>query len=163
MRTLDEPIPDWIELTNRPPMSRRASKPTPDESRPAAEPIDGDAPGPAVSGRAVFDRRGTTVWEWRTETGGFSRDASTTRVQKLEAPDLMLEKTLVTEKPDIEEPKLTVAPCGGFNPYDRALPVTDGAAARQAAIRRPPAQPVVLPPRKPVTFFEHLRAWWNGD
>jgi hypothetical protein len=144
-------------------MFRRASTPTPDESRPAAEPIDGDAPRPAASGRAAFDRRGTTVWEWRTETGSFSRDASTTRVQKLAAPDLMLEKTLVTEQPDIDEPKLTVAACGGFNPYDRALPVHDGAAARQAAIRRPPARPVVLPPRKPVTFLEHLRAWWRGD
>ncbi len=38
------------------------------------------------SGRVAFDARGNPVWEWRTGEGTFHRDASTTLVQKLEAP-----------------------------------------------------------------------------
>jgi len=144
-------------------MSHNANKPTPGASRAAIEIAGGDAPDPAASGRPAFDSRGTTVWEWKTATGVFSRDASTTRVQKLEAPELSLEKTIVTKKPEIEEPQVNVAPCGGFNPYDRAVVVKTESAARPVALKLPPTQPVVLAPRRPAAFFERLRAWLTGE
>jgi len=99
-------------------VSQLANKSNSGTSRDESESAQADAPGTASSGRPVFDRRGTTVWEWQTATGVYSRDASTTRVQKLQAPGLSLEKTVIVKQPAIEEPRLNVAPCGGFNPYD---------------------------------------------
>lgn len=119
--------------------------------------------GDARSGRPVFDRRGTTVWEWRTAPGVYSRDASTTRVQKLQAPELTLEKTAIVKQPPIEEPRLNMAPCGGFNPYDSAparntTPVATPRSGRTPSFTMPPTRPVALPPSRPSTLLERLSA-----
>ena len=143
-------------------MSDPSSKSAPGVFRPAIEVADGDAPAAAVSGRPAFDSRGRTVWEWQIEAGIFSRDASTTLVQKLQSPDLAIEKTIVGKGPEIAQQQLNVAPCGGFNPYDRAVAVKSELAAHRPSIRMPPTKPVVAVRRRPVTLFERLRALLTG-
>jgi hypothetical protein len=44
----------------------------------------------AKSGRASFDNNGSTIWEWQTEPGVFTRDASDSQIMKLAAADLQL-------------------------------------------------------------------------
>ena len=36
------------------------------------------------SGRVAFDDRGTPTWEWRLDTGTFSRDIDTQRLRQLQ-------------------------------------------------------------------------------
>ncbi|MGC3979719.1 MAG: hypothetical protein QM808_00485 [Steroidobacteraceae bacterium] len=42
------------------------------------------------SGRAAWDERGNSVWEWQTEPGVYSRNADTQRVRALQLADLEL-------------------------------------------------------------------------
>jgi len=42
------------------------------------------------SGRAAWDERGNTVWEWQTSPGIFSRDVSSQQLQSLQANELKL-------------------------------------------------------------------------
>lgn len=52
-----------------------------------------DAPDFAVetgSGRATWDERGNSIWEWQTAPGVYSRDISSQQLQELEAPSLRL-------------------------------------------------------------------------
>lgn len=144
-------------------MSQRANNSQPGSSRDEVDIGHGDGPDAATSGRAAFDRRGTTVWEWQTAPGVYSRDASTTRVQKLQAPDLTLEKTAIVKQPPIEEPRLNAAPCGGFNPYDSAparktTPVATPRSVRTPPLRMPPTRPADLPSSRPSTLLERLSA-----
>jgi hypothetical protein len=78
-------------------------------------------PNAKRSGRAVFDERGNSVWEWQTEdTGTFSRDVNTQYVKKLEVPELSLEEGAPAQGQRAEadgKEKLRA----GFNPYDRAM------------------------------------------
>jgi hypothetical protein len=62
------------------------------------------------SGRVAFDERGMPTWEWRVDTGTFSRDIDTQRLRQLQ------EEAAVTleEKP---------APPPGVDPYSLAPPV----------------------------------------
>jgi len=148
-------------------VSQLANKSHPGTSRDEIESPDVDAPDAPSSGRPVFDRRGTTIWEWQTATGVYSRDASTTRVQKLQAPGLSLERTVIVKQPVIEEPRLNVAPCGGFNPYDNAptgktTPVATPPSVRTPHLRMPPTRPAAMPPRRPTTLLERLRALFAG-
>jgi hypothetical protein len=148
-------------------VSQPANNSNPDGARDAAGTEGIDAPEAAFSGRPAFDRRGTTVWEWQTATGIYSRDASTTRVQRLQAPELSLEKTVVIKRPEIEEPKLNKAPCGGFNPYDhaptgKAEPHAVRPPLAMAPAKRPSTRPVVVPPARPTTLLGRLRALLAG-
>ena len=46
------------------------------------------------TGRIIFDDRGNATWEWRTETGTFSRNIDTVRVRALQdAADVKLSET----------------------------------------------------------------------
>jgi len=148
-------------------VSQFASKSHPGTSRDEVESADLDGPGAAASGRPAFDRRGTTVWEWQTATGVYSRDASTTLVQSLQVLDLSLEKTAIVKQPAIDEPRLNVAPCGGINPYDHApagktTPIAAPQPVAMARARRPPTRPLVMPSRRPITLLERLRALFAG-
>ena len=148
-------------------MSQLDSKSHPGTSRDETEIADGDAPASTASGRPTFDRRGTTVWEWQTATGVFSQDASTTRVQRLQVHDLSIEKTAIAKQVAIDEPPLTVAPCGGFNPYDHAPSRKTTSVAKRpsggiAAARWPPTRPALLAPHRPTTLMERLRALFAG-
>lgn len=51
------------------------------------------------SGRAAWDSRGNSVWEWQTAPGVYSRNADTQRVKALQVADLEL---LETKAPDGE-------------------------------------------------------------
>ena len=42
------------------------------------------------SGRATWDERGNTVWEWQTAPGIYSREISTQQLQTLQAAELHL-------------------------------------------------------------------------
>lgn len=108
-----------------------------------------------ASGRASFDARGNTVWEWKTESGEYSSDVSTMRVKMLEA-DLTLEKTAIVAKPDV--------PATGFNPYNSAVPAVSkpGANAVRPASKSPPPRTFILPPAKPVGFLAKLKAAISG-
>jgi hypothetical protein len=44
----------------------------------------------AKSGRAVWDDRGNSIWEWQTEPGVFTRDISIEQLKRLEASHLRL-------------------------------------------------------------------------
>jgi len=51
----------------------------------------------ALSGRATWDDRGNSVWEWQTAPGVYSREISSQQLQALEAADLHLEDALPKE------------------------------------------------------------------
>jgi len=119
--------------------------------------LDDSASRAAASGRPTFDARGGAVWEWKTETGHFSRDVSTTRVQKLQAPELNIEQTVVAKKADVA-PAVAGRPSGdGFDPYDRMGSAGLKTGARRTAVARPPARPIVR--ARPVTLLGRLQAW----
>jgi hypothetical protein len=110
------------------------------------------------SGRVTFDSRGNSVWEWKAEeTGKYSRDVSTQRLKKLEAPELSIEETARVKKLDglslADEP----LPGGGFNPYDNSPPKnttkmpTRGYVAPDKFV--PPAE------RKPAKDLRALGKW----
>lgn len=74
--------------------------------------------GEKRSGRAGFDERGNSVWEWQLETGVYSRDVTTQKLKKLELGELSIAETATNPRPTgfgTTEPK---TPGGGFNPYD---------------------------------------------
>jgi hypothetical protein len=123
-----------------------------------------DASRPDGSGRAAFDHRGDAVWEWHTETGNFSRSVSTTRVQKLEAPELSIEKTFIAQKPDItpqEEDPASAA--RGYNPYDRARLQPEKAVASRPVTPVPPTKPAIAAAtRKDAGALTRLRNWFGN-
>jgi hypothetical protein len=96
------------------------------------------------SGRVAFNPDGDAVWELKTETGHFSREVNTTLLQKLEAPELSIEKTVVVEQLKDPSPQGPALPGGGYNPYDRSTvkPVAEVArVARKPAVARSPEWP----------------------
>lgn len=140
-------------------MSNQAGKLPPGGPRVSTKSLDDSASRDAASGRPMFDPRGSTVWEWKTETGRFSRDVSTTRVQKLHAPELSLEQTVIAKKPDETPANVSVAPGGGFNPYDRGGSPVAKPVARPATVARPPSRPVAKVQTPPATTLGRLKAW----
>jgi hypothetical protein len=74
------------------------------------------------SGRITYDERGNSVWEWRLETGVYSRDISTQRLKKLDLNDLSIAETARHQRPlGLDDPAgKKAAPGGGFNPYDNS-------------------------------------------
>ena len=140
-------------------MSNDAGQLPPAGPRVSTQSLDDSASRAAASGRPTFDSRGSTVWEWKTETGRFSRDVSTTRVQKLHAPELSIEQTVVAKKPEVAPAKDHVAPGGGFNPYDRGGSPAARPVPRAATVARPPSRPVAKVQTPPATTLGRLRAW----
>jgi hypothetical protein len=63
------------------------------------------------SGRVAFDDRGCSTWEWRLDTGTFSRDIDTHRLRQLQ------EDAAVTLKDEPAPPPV------GVNPYSVTTPV----------------------------------------
>jgi hypothetical protein len=45
------------------------------------------------SGRATWDDRGNSIWEWQTQPGVFSRDVSDEQLERLQAPQLRIVET----------------------------------------------------------------------
>jgi hypothetical protein len=115
-----------------------------------------DASRTKESGRAVFDSGGRSSWEWKTETGNFSREISTKRLKLLEASDLTLEKTALLKKVALQEGK--TSPSGGFNPYDRGVQGSARSDVTRAPATPPRPKPFTLAPRRPTTVLGRLRA-----
>jgi hypothetical protein len=99
------------------------------EPKPAAKAADGAPPAgkEKSSGRVGYDARGNSVWEWQLETGVYSRDVSTQKLETL--PDgLSLADTAIHKQPEAGKPAAAnpsrpgkaPTPGGGFNPYDNA-------------------------------------------
>jgi hypothetical protein len=112
------------------------------------------------SGRVAFDARGNPVWEWRSGDGQFQRDASTSLVRKLEAPELSLEPTVVVRQPENEALSKAKLACGGFDPYDTG-PADAKPAGRPAPTPRP-VRPAVDPPARQPGLLERLQTWVGG-
>lgn len=105
----------------------------------------------AASGRVGFDSRGNAVWEFRDGNKNFSREPSTTMVQKIQPPDLSLEQTGVVKRPDGTSQSGSSGPSGpveGFNPYDRRGS-SFGQTPVSAAPPRRPSRIVVTKRSKP--------------
>lgn len=131
----------------------------PDAAKGAAE---DDPSRTKTSGRTAFDSRGNAVWEWRTETGQFTKDTSTTVLRKIEESGLAIEATVIAKAPEQLDAKANAAPGGGFNPYDRGAvnkgPIAVKPPAAPAKARAP--APVIAPPvstKNARTLGERIR------
>jgi hypothetical protein len=85
------------------------------------------------SGRATFDERGNSVWEWQLETGVYSKDVSTQRLKKLELDDLSIAETAVNKRPTGFSGGEKKTPSSGFNPYDNSPRVGGGTSPYDTA------------------------------
>jgi hypothetical protein len=70
------------------------------------------------SGRVAFDERGRATWEWRIDTGTFSRDIDTKRLRQLQ------EEAAATLKED-------VPPNDGVDPYSVNVPLAPQKSPRR--------------------------------
>jgi hypothetical protein len=71
------------------------------------------------SGRVTFDERGNSTWEWRLETGTFSREIDTQRLRQLQ------EEGGAT----LEQPAVT--PPTGCDPYSATVTSTPAKTPRR--------------------------------
>jgi hypothetical protein len=114
------------------------------------------------SGRAGVDDRGNTVWEWKLETGVYSRDISTQRLKKLDLGDLSIAETASHQRPAGLDPKHEAkAPSGGFNPYDSASGGDRGGNPYDNArnTSRNLQQPSNAPPARKPMDLKRLEEW----
>ena len=95
-----------------------------DPSKPDSSSPDSATPADdSRSGRITQDERGNSVWEWKLETGVYSRDINTQRLKKLDLNDLSIAETAKHQRPpglggdQSDTPRM---PGGGFNPYDNS-------------------------------------------
>jgi hypothetical protein len=70
------------------------------------------------SGRVAFDERGMPTWEWRVDTGTFSRDIDTQRIRQLQEDAAVILQ---------DEPVPTL----GVDPYSVATPVAPQTTSRR--------------------------------
>jgi hypothetical protein len=127
---------------------------------PVSGPAEARAPGEKESGRVVGDARGNATWEWRDSDGQYRKDPTTTMVEKLAAPDLRIESTIITKAPDGASAKASGLAGGGFNPYESSAGYRDaGSAASRSPAIDPLSRPrVTIRPRKPG-LLERLQDW----
>jgi len=88
-----------------------------------------------ASGRVKFDERGNAVWEWAVTTGVFGREASTSRLRKLEDSALSLAEEAPTPALDLKShPIAKPNPKGvaqGYSPYDSGVLAKSGAPPKK--------------------------------
>jgi len=93
----------------------------------------------AQSGRVAYDERGQPVWEWRVDTGVFTRDVDTRQMRKIQD-----DAAAKLQQMPPEESRRFV----GFDPYSTAV-----------AKEPPPAQEPVKPkPPKTRRTLDDMRA-----
>jgi hypothetical protein len=136
------------------------------ESTPEESLVD-DADNDGRSGRVGYDERGNPIWEWKLETGVYSRDVTTSKLKKLELSDLSIADTASHQRPPgLAEPATPKQPApmpgGGFNPYNSAPPATMGSnpydKARAASREPEPQQSEEPAPRRQVDL-KKLEEW----
>jgi len=86
----------------------------------------------AQSGRVAYDERGQPVWEWRVDTGVFTRDVDTRQMRKIkdEAAD-ELQDAPTGQAPEDTRRYL------GFDPYSTAV-AKEPPAPKDPATPQPP-------------------------
>ena len=77
------------------------------------------------SGRVAYDDRGQPVWEWRVDTGVFSRDVDTKRLRQIQEEA----SAKLRDAPPPPPPRSV-----GFNPYDTAV-------AKEQPVKPEPPKP----------------------
>jgi hypothetical protein len=124
------------------------------------------APVAKRSGRAGFDERGNSVWEWQLETGVYSRDVSTQKLKKLELGDLSTAETAVNEADRSGRRTEGRGRPGRLQSVRQRIRVTrprlepyDSAASSGAS--RWPGKPSATPARKPVDL-KKLEEWMQA-
>jgi hypothetical protein len=144
-------------------MSRRKKATTSTEDSATSQAAVEQAAREKTSGRVTFDPRGDAVWEWRTGDGQFKRDASTTMLRRLEAPELCLEPTVIIKKQPAAPAGKAALSCGGYDPYESGAAGRNSApAASHPAAARQSARPVVHQPRKESGVLQRLKTWVRG-
>jgi hypothetical protein len=77
------------------------------------------------SGRVAYDERGQPVWEWRVDTGVFSRDVDTKQVRQIQEEA----SAKLQDAPPQPPPR-----SAGFNPYNTAV-------AKEQPVKPQPPKP----------------------
>ena len=141
-----------------------------DPSKPDSASPDAAAADDQRSGRISYDERGNAVWEWKLETGVYSRDINTQRLRKLELNDLSIADTAKHARPpglSGQETGSPPMPGGGFNPYDNSSTTGGNVgsnpynSAGRAALKpepQPEPQPEEPRQRKPMDMRK-LQEW----
>lgn len=117
------------------------------------------------SGRPGVDERGNTVWEWKLETGVYSRDISTQRLKKLDLGDLSIAETASHKRPEglgaDKKPPQKQLPGGGFNPYDSGGGAAGGNPYDNSRSfgKNPPKAPAGAPPARKPMDLKRLEEW----
>ena len=123
------------------------------------------------SGRVAFDARGNPIWEWQLETGVYSRDVSTQKLQKLNLGDLSIAETAIQKRPagiaalagSVAKSKTASLPGGGSNPYDTSpalagKPTEEGQPSKPAA---PSIRRAAPPPLPKESVLSRLDQWFK--
>ena len=117
------------------------------------------------SGRVTQDERGNSVWEWKLETGVYSRDINTQRLKKLERNDLSIAETAKHQRPPGLGGNQSSAPMpgGGFNPYDNSSTARGNVGSNPynsggRAPLKPESKPAEPKQRKPMDL-KKLQEW----
>jgi hypothetical protein len=121
----------------------------------SSAPDDSDAPADDQrSGRISYDERGNSVWEWKLETGVYSRDINTQRLKKLDLNDLSIAETAKHPRPPGlgDTPPM---PGGGFNPYDNSSTARGNVVSNPL---KPAPKPAQSATRKPMDL-KKLQEW----
>lgn len=115
----ESPSPESTQSGSTQSGSTKPGSTDPDSTKSAGAPRPADD---KRSGRAAYDERGNSVWEWQLETGVYSRDISTQRLKKLDLNDLSIADTAAHPRPSglTDPPARKSSPGGGFNPYDNS-------------------------------------------
>ena len=119
------------------------------------------------SGRPGVDERGNTVWEWKLETGVYSRDISTQRLKKLDLGDLSIAETANHKRPEglgaDKKPPQKQLPGGGFNPYGSGSSGGAGGNpydnSRSFGKKSPPPPPAGTPQARKPMDLKRLEEW----
>jgi hypothetical protein len=105
----------------------------PKDKRPQAiPPPDSEASDRKRSGRAGFDERGNSVWEWQLDTGVYSRDVNTQKLKKLNLDELSIADTGLNKQLGSDSNKESL-PGSGFNPYNSTPQVGGGSSPYDTA------------------------------
>ncbi len=80
------------------------------------------------SGRVAYDERGQPVWEWRVDTGVFSRDVDTKQMRRIQ------EDAAVKLRDAPAQSRRSV----GFDPYSTAVAKEPAPAQEQPLKPQPP-------------------------
>lgn len=146
------------------PRDKKSQEPSKEGTTEPASPGGDQRPDDNRSGRIAYDERGNSVWEWRLETGVYSRDISTQRLKKLDLNDLSIAETAKHRRPPgLGEPAgKQPLPGGGFNPYDNSTTARGNVGGNpynsggQPALKPEPQTPAA--PRKPMDL-KKLEEW----